>query len=232
MKGLFDKALAGPFRNFLERVADFLPNLFTSLGILVVGLLVAWALKAAAVRLLGFLKVDALADRAGISQLLQRGGIREPLSRLVGRLFYWMIMLSFVIMALDALMVPAVKEVLQKFFFYLPNVIVAAVVIGLGFVVSNFLGRAALIASVNAGVGVSGLIGRLVKYTVLMISVSMALELLGIGKDTVLVAFAIAFGGLVLAVSIAVGLGGKSMAKDFLEKRLREKEDKDEFRHL
>ncbi|GAB4389930.1 MAG: hypothetical protein Kow0025_18520 [Thermodesulfovibrionales bacterium] len=232
MKGLLDKAFAEPFARFLEKVEDFLPNLFTSLIVFLVGLFAAWLLKAVTARLLKFLRVDDLAERTGITQALLKGGIRDPLSSLVGRLFYWITLVSFVIMSLGALKIPAVEQILAKFIIYLPNVIAAIVIVGLGFVVSNFLGRAALIASVNAGFGVSGLIGRLVKYAVFLISVSMALELLGIGRDTVLVAFGLAFGGVVFALSVAFGLGGKSLAKDYIERRLREQGEKDDLRHL
>lgn len=234
MKGAMDKAFAEPFGHFLARVEDFLPNLFTSLIVLLVGLAAAWLLKTLATKLLRLVRADALAERTGIMQALARGGIRDPLSKLVGRLFYWITLVSFVIMALGALRIPAVEEVLARFFFYLPNVVAAIIIVGLGFVVSNFLGRAALIASVNAGFGVSGLIGRLVRYAVFLIAVSMALELLGIGKDTVLVAFALAFGGVVFALSLAFGLGGKSLARDYIDRKLREKEkeEKDDLRHL
>jgi hypothetical protein len=97
----------------------------------------------------------------------------------------------------------------------------------------NFLGRAALIAAVNAGMRISGPIGKGVKFLVYFIGVSMALEQLGIGRDTVLVSFGIVFSGLVLALSIAFGLGGKDVAREYLEKRLKEKnQEGDDIRHL
>lgn len=101
-----------------------------------------------------------------------------------------------------------------------------------GYILSNFFGRAALIASVNAGIKVSGLIGKFVKFTVFMLAVTMALEQLGIRKETVIIAFAIVFGGIVFALAIAFGLGGKDMAKDYMEKRLFKEEEKDDIEHL
>jgi small-conductance mechanosensitive channel len=109
----------------------------------------------------------------------------------------------------------------------------AAVVIVIGYLTGNFLGRTALIASVNAGLAISSLLGKFVKYTVFFIALSMALELLGIGKDTVLVAFAIVMGGVVLALAIAFGHGGRAAAERYIEKRLKEKEEeKDEIEHI
>ena len=73
----------------------------------------------------------------------------------------------------------------------------------------------------NAGFKASGLIGKFVKLTVfLLLAVTMALEQLGIGRGTIIIAFAIIFGGIVLALAIAFGLGGRNIAKDYLEKKL------------
>lgn len=232
MENFLDSVFTVPFKNFLAKLSDFLPSLFTCLVLIIAGLLIAWLIKTVLVRVLRLLKVDALSERAGIAQVLSKGGIKDPLSGLTGRLFYWIVLISFIIMGLDALRVPAVNELMKSFFLYLPNVIVSAVVIVFGYIISNFLGRAALIASVNAGMRVSGLIGKLVQYAVFFLSVVMALELLGIGKETVLVAFAIMFGGVVLALAIAFGLGGKEMAKDYIEGKMKEKGQRDEIEHV
>jgi len=96
----------------------------------------------------------------------------------------------------------------------------------------NFFGRAALIASVNAGIKISGLIGRFVKFTVFILSGTMALEQLGIARGTIIISFAIIFGGIVLALAIAFGLGGRDIAKEYLEKKVKGEEKKDEINHL
>lgn len=61
------------------------------------------------------------------------------------------------------------------------------------------------------------------KYTVFIMAIAMALELLGIGKDNVIIAFAIIFGGFVLALAIAFGLGGRDAAKEYIDRMLKEK---------
>jgi len=133
---------------------------------------------------------------------------------------------------MSALKIPAVEKLLERFLLYLPNIFVAGLIILLGYLLGNFFGRAALIAAVNAGVRFSKFISRFVKYTIFILSLTMALEQLGIGKETVIIAFAIIFGGIVLALSIAFGLGGRDMAKDYLEKKIKCEEKKDEINHL
>jgi hypothetical protein len=136
------------------------------------------------------------------------------------------------IISLRALDMPSVEQLLERLFLYLPNVFVAALVLFFGYMLSNFLGRAALIASVNAGMKISGMIGELVRLTVFLLSITMSLEQLGIGSETIIIAFAIIFGGAVMALSIAFGLGGRDIAKEYLEKKLRGEEKEDEISHL
>lgn len=228
MKDLFIE----PFKNFLERVMSFLPSLLTSLTLIIAGLVIAWLLKRISSVVLKFLKADALSEKIGTAQILKKSGLKDSFSGLVSRVVYWVVLVSFIIIGLDALRMPAVENLLEKFLLYLPNVIVAGIITLLGYLVGNFLGRASLIAAVNAGLTFSRFLGNFVKFTVFVLSASMALELLGIGKNTVLIAFAIVFGGVVLAFAIAFGQGGKKAAEDYINKKLGEKEEKNNIEHL
>ena len=98
---------------------------------------------------------------------------------------------------------------------------------------SNFLGRATLIASVNAGVKFSRLLAKGVKIVVLLLACVMALEQLGIGRGTVIVAFTILFGGFVFALALSFGLGGKEIARQYLEGKFKGgTEEKDDLTHI
>jgi len=164
--------------------------------------------------------------------MIKKGGVKEPLSLILSRFISWITIISFSILSLRSLNVPVIERILERFILYLPNVFVAAVILFLGYLLGNFLGRAALIASVNAGIKLSGLIGRFVKLTIFLLAVTMALEQLGIGRETIVIAFAIIFGGIVLALAIAFGLGGRDTAKDYIEKKVKGEEKKDEISHL
>lgn len=221
-----------PFKRFIEKIASFLPNLLTSIILIGAGLFIAWLLKTIILRVSRILKIDTFSERIGIMQIIHKSGLKGPLSRLFGQVVYWVVLSSFIIIGLDALRMPAVRDLLGKFLLYLPNVIVAGIIVILGYLLGNFLGRAALIASVNAGLSFSGLLGKFVKFTVFIMAASMALELLGIGKDTMLIAFAIVFGGVILALSIAFGIGGKDIARDYMEKKLGEKKQENDIQHI
>jgi hypothetical protein len=221
-----------PFARFTDNILLFLPKFLTALVILLAGLLLGKLLKAFFARLFRAIGLDRLCGRAGLDQMLSRSGIRDPVSLLIARIIGGTTVAVFAVIAVQTLSVPAVEMLLERFFLYLPNVFVALLILVVGYLLSNFLARAALIAAVNAGIRLSCLIGRSVRYLVLIFSVTMALEHLGIGRETVLIAFTILFSGIVLAVAIAFGLGGRDVARDYLEKKLKCDKVEDEIQHI
>ena len=229
---LFKRVIIEPFEKLYEQVLQFLPNLLASVLLFIVGIAIGGLLRVIAARVLRTVKLDRFAERLGLKEVLDKGGIKDPLSELLSKIIGWLTIITFTVISLRALEVPTVEGLLERFLLYLPNVFAAALILFLGYLLSNFLGRAALIASVNAGLRASGIIGRLVKLTIFTLSVSMSLEQLGIGSSTIVVAFAIIFGGIVLALALAFGLGGRDIAKEYIEKKLTNDEKKDEISHL
>jgi hypothetical protein len=232
MESIVQTLILEPIRGFLKELLDFLPRLLSSLVLIVCGLITAWLLKTLCIWIVRSLQGDSLAEKVGLAPALRKLRINDPVSRLTGRLVYWLVLVSFLIISLNALRVPTVEDLMSTFFLYLPNFIVAVLILVLGYLIGNFLGRASLITLVNADVSMASFLSTFVRITVYIVATTMALELLGIGKDTVLVAFAIVFGGIVLALSIAFGIGGRKAAGEYIEKKLREEKQKDEIEHI
>ena len=235
MEKVVNTIVTEPLKDFFQVLIAFLPNLISSIIIFVVGLVAGWILRKMLVTILNALKTDRFCEKVGITQGLEKIGIRATPTVIVGRIAYWLVVIIFIIIALHVLKVPVIVELLKKLFVYLPNIAVAFLLILVGYLLGNVLGRAALIASVNAGIRSSSLLANGVKTIIVLIAFAMALEQLGIGRETVIVAFTIIFGGIVFALALAFGLGGRDIAKDYLEKRLRgktKKEDDDEFTHI
>ncbi|MFH1702560.1 MAG: hypothetical protein ABIB41_03875 [Nitrospirota bacterium] len=233
MNNFLQTVVVEPFNRFLEKVLSFLPDLLSSILIFISGILLGLIFRTIFLRVFRAIRIDRFSERSGFAEMLKRGGIKEPISLLISRIIGWLTIISFSILSLRSLNVPAIERILEKFILYLPNVFVAAVILFIGYLLGNFLGRTALVAAVNAGMKLAGLIGRLVKLTVLLLAMTMALEQLGIGRKTIVISFAIIYGGIVLALAIAFGLGGKDVAKEYLEKKIKgtgEKED--EISHL
>jgi hypothetical protein len=228
----YEAVIVEPFQKFYEKLILFLPNFLSSIVILAAGIALGFLLKNLFSRIFRIIGLDKVSDRSGAAELIKKGGLKDTVSVLLARLIGWLTVIIFAGISMSALNVPAVEGLLEKFFLYLPNIFVAAMILLFGYLLGNFFGRTALIASVNAGVKFSSIIGKSVKYLILILSATMALEQLGIGKGTIVIAFAIIFGGIVLALAISFGLGGKDLAKDYLEKKVKYEEKKDEISHL
>ncbi len=222
------RVIIEPFESSYEKFLTFMPNFLTSLALLIVGIVLAAVLRMVFLRIFRAINLDKAAQRLGLFDMLLKGGIRDSLSAFIARIIGWLVIFTFAVVAVQTLKIPTVEHLLERFFLYLPNVFTAAVILLFGYLFSNFFGRAALIASVNAGIQRAGLVGRLVKITVFILSATMAMEQLGIGRDTVLIAFAIIFGGIVLALAIAFGFGGRDIARTYLQRTVgKEKEDEE-----
>jgi hypothetical protein len=228
-----DTILTEPLKDFLQRLVAFLPNLLSSLIIFVLGLVLGWFLKKIIVKIAKLFKTDHFCAKFGVIEACEKIGIKGLPSQLMGRIFYWLVVIIFTIIALYTLKVPAIENVLEQFVLYLPNIFIAVLLVIVGYLLGNFLGRTILIAAVNAGMRFAGLLARGVKFLIFVFAFAMALEQLGIGRNIVVVAFAILFSGIVFALALAFGLGGKDIARDYLEKRFKEdEEEKDDIQHL
>lgn len=234
MDEAYRRLIEEPFRGFAEKVLTFLPNLFIAVAVLAAGLAVSFIVRYVLQKLLAALGIDRHAEKSGILDLLKKGGIKWGVTHLVARLAFWLMVMMSIVISLATLNVPQSDRLLYEFFLYLPNVFAAVVEAFLGYMLSNFLAKATLVYAVNAGVRMAGVLSRAVGTVVMLLAVTVALEQLGIGHGTILVAFSVAFGGLVLSLAIAFGLGGKDIAREFMEKRMKEKkdEDKDEISHI
>ena len=166
MDNFFQRVIVDPLKSLLEKLLDFLPNFFSFILILVSGLVVGVILRTVLLRFFRVIGLDKFSERSGIVAVLQKGGIREPISLVLAKLVSWIVIVGFTIFALNALKVPAIGQVLEEFILYLPNVFVGLIILFFGYLLSNFLGRAVLIAGVNAGIRISGIIAKLTKLTV------------------------------------------------------------------
>ncbi len=234
MKNFFDKVLVEPLREVVQKLVAFLPSLLTGIVVFLIGLGLAWLVKLLVVRVARLLKLDAALTRSGVTDALQKMAVKDSPAKLIGRMFFWLVTFIFFILALKVMKVPVIDQLLEKFLLFLPNIFVALIILTIGWLLSNFVGRAVLIASVNSGVRLSGQLSRGVKAILILFALVMAFEQLGIGRSTMIAAFAIAFGGAVLALALAFGLGGKDLARTFLEKRFKKPPDegRDDLKHL
>lgn len=228
MGEIWQSAIYDSFNKFLGKVITFLPNLLAMITILIIGFLIAWAIKILLLRFLKAIKFDRVSERWGLTHMLSKGGMSYSPANLLSRFFYWVIVLITLILGINALEVAATQNFIAQFFNYLPNLFAAVIILVIGYLIAIFLGQATLIAAVNAQMESAKLLSRSVRWFIIVLSLTMSLYHLGIAEKVIVSAFSITFGGIVLALAISFGWGGRELAKDFLERLYRTKQKKDE----
>jgi hypothetical protein len=203
--------------NALNDLLLFLPRLLGALVILLVGWLLAKAVEALVAKGLRAVRFNQVADRAEIDQFLDRAGVRLDPSSVVGKLAYWFLLLIFIGAAFNAFGLTQVNAVINQIIAYLPNVVVALVVLLVGALLAQFAANLVRGASGTARVGDPGLLAGLARAAVLTFAVLIALDQLNIGETIVNTLFMAVVGMLALAGALAFGLGGREVAARILE---------------
>lgn len=230
------QSLSGSFTLFVERLEGIAPKILEVIVILVLGFIFAWVARFLLGRLLKIIRFEDLCYRIGLSTALARANVRRSSSDIFKLIVYWLVIFFAIILSLSTLNVEVVNELTSSLLLYLPRFFVAVFVLIFGYFLAKFIARALLIALVNVQVKSAKPISLAVHIMILILFVTMGIEQLGIAKGVVFVTYAILLGGVVLALALAFGLGGKDIAKDFLEKKAKatgkSKKKPDEFSHI
>jgi mechanosensitive ion channel-like protein len=219
-------ALVQSWNNFAEAFVLFVPRLVAAAIIFAGGFIVALLVRRVTQRVLAALQFDRLTLRSGATEMLRAAELPTA-EVLIAKILFWIVLLGFTVSAVDTLQFGPFQGLMQEFFRFVPRFLVALLVLSLGLLVSNFLWRATLLASVNAGLPGARLLSGVLRVLVMAVGVVMALEQVGLATNVVLTAFAITFGALMLGLAIAFGLGGRDAAKTLLEEQLRAKKERD-----
>ena len=206
-----------PVAEMLARIAGFLPTLLGVFIILIVGWIIAGILKSLVVKVLKLIQLDTATEKAGLGDVLRRGGIRQTLSELIGVLIYWLIMLMVFMTALNALGMTVAASLLDKVILYIPNVIAAVFILALGIFFSSMIGTVVRTASSNAGIQQAKFLGQLTQTLIMIFASIITLEQLNIASSVLNFAINIILASIGLALAIAVGLGSKDIAGKLMQ---------------
>ena len=209
--------IADPVREMLTKIMAYLPVLLGALIILVVGWLVAKAIKQLVDWLLTTVRFDMLADKAGISEVLRKGNLKTTASQVVSGLVYWLMMIMVLVMVVNALGLPKASDILASLFAYVPKVIGALFVLVVAMFLANFVSGIVRTAAGNANLPKPEIFAGISRWAIIIFAVTISLGELGIGTLLVTTTFNIILGGVCLALALAFGLGGKDAAAKYLE---------------
>jgi hypothetical protein len=208
----------------LTGVAGILPGLVAMLVAVLLAAMVGWLVRLLLVRMLRGMRVDENLERLGFGFVADFSPSRSP-ALLVGNVVFWFVLVLGLLVGIAAIDPTRTAVLLGSILGYLPNIAVAIVLVLVGALIARFLARSVLIGAVNMQIQSAKLLSVGVKWLVLVLAVAMALNQLHIGGAVVTLAFGILFGGIVLALALAVGLGSKDMVRRSLERQAERREE-------
>jgi hypothetical protein len=207
-----------PLRVFLAQLADLLPRLLLAAAVLIAGWLLAKAVRFAVARGLRAINFHVLTERAGMDGFLRNGGIRADTAEILALLCYWLVILAALIVGFNGLGLVYVTDLLAKVVLFVPKLMVALLILAFGGYFARFIGNAVCAYCKNVNIQDADLLGRLAQYAILTFVVLIALDQVNVGGDIIRQTFLIVLAGVVFALALAFGLGGKDWAAEILER--------------
>lgn len=210
--------LLEPVRAILAEIGAFLPRLAIALAVLAAGWVLAKLGKFTVIKGLRAFNFNVLTERAGVDAFLEQGGIRVDTTQILGLIVFWAVILLALIVAFNSMGLVYVTDVLTRVLWFVPRLFVALLILVFGAYFGRFIGNV-VTASCRAGnIQDAELLGGLAQYAVLVFVILIALDQLQIGGDIIRQTFLIVLAGVVFALALAFGLGGREWAADLLER--------------
>lgn len=229
MREIIVTELTNALQQMGREFAHYLPRLVVMLIIALVGWVIAYLLKLLVRSMLRLTKFSKLSENSGATHLLHQAALPTS-TELVSRFVFWVAWVGFVLLGVSVLGIAGLDPYVSRFFLFLPRLFVAIIILFVGSLAASFFSRAALLAAVNANLRSPRLVSISIRIIISVFALSMVFEVLGVAEETMLIAFGTAFGAIMLGLALAFGIGGKDLAREFLEKKFgsgkrEEKED-------
>lgn len=197
---------------------NFLPSLLGALILFLIGLIIATGIGELIERIIDALKIDRILEKIGFKNFTDRANIRLDAGYFIGQLIRWSLVLAFLSAALDSLGLLAFTAYLKTILAYLPNVIIAAIIILITFLVADFVEKLVTSSATGSGLKITTFAGVIAKWAIYITGFLTALDQLKIASNFLFIIFVGLVAMLSLAGGLAFGLGGKDFAKSMLEK--------------
>lgn len=212
---------------------NYLPNIISAFIFIVVGFFLARVISSFVEYLMKRIKLDNITSKVGINEILFRTGFGKSPTKILRIMVYWLVMLIFITSATTALKLNFISNILETFLIKFTPRVIAAIIIGfVGIIISKVIEDIVYNAAIANNLGAGKLFSKIISVVVLVFTSIIVIEQLGLDirllRSSINILFASLGLGFALAVGISFGLGGKELAKEFLESLISEKNSKKE----
>ena len=206
------------FQMVWDKTIAFLPELIAATIVVVVGLIIANGLGILTEKITDALKIDALLESMGLNKIISRTSLRLRTGKFLGETVYWLFVIAFLIAAADILHLSAVSDFLTNVLFYLPNIVVAILILVATFYFANFMKGLVKHSAAAAKMKEAKTLGDITWWVIVIFGFLSALVQLRIAGHIINILIIGTVGMLALAGGLAFGLGGRDYAKELTDK--------------
>jgi len=212
--GVFSESLLNLWYGFM----NFVPNLLGAIILFIIGWVIGSVVGKAIAQVISALKVDKLFDSAGTKDFMDRSGLKVSVGGFLGGVVKWFIIVVFLMASLQIIGLTQVNDFLSTaVLFYLPKVIIAALVLIIATVIADAMKKLVLTSAKAANISSANMLGSITKYAIWIFAFIIALSELGIAAAFMQILFTGLIAGLAIAFGLAFGLGGKEAASRAIE---------------
>lgn len=194
------------------------PRLIGFIIILIVGWIIASMIQKAVVAVLRAVRFNALAERSGLAGFIQKSNIQNDAAGTIGLIAKWFVRLITLVVAFDALGLLAVSQILQQLLMWLPNLVIALVVLVIGGLAANALGKLVLGSATEGDVERPDFLAKIARYAVWAFAITVAINQLGIATSLINILLMALAGAVALALGLSFGLGGRDTAASIVRR--------------
>lgn len=198
-------------------VANFLPRLIAAIVVFLIGWLIANLIGKLAYHIVRVLQIDRALEGIGFKKVWERSGFKLDTPMFFGELVKWFFIIVFLLSAANIVGLTEVSQFLSTVVLYIPNVIVAALILLIGLMVAKFLEGVVMASVKAANLASANLLGAIAKWAVVIFSLLVALNQLGIAQDIIKIVITGVVAAASIALGISFGLGGQKHADEFIE---------------
>lgn len=206
-----------PLRAVLYQIGAFLPRLVLGIVILLAGWLVAKGIRLGTEKALRAFNFNVLFERSGLDSFLRQGGGSGDTIRVFGILTFWLVMLLAALVAASAMGLPQVTELLRRVVWFLPRLFIGLLILAVGSYFARFVGGTVASYGRSARLRDAAFLGKVAQYAIMVFVILVTLDQTQIGGDLIRQSFLVILTGLVFALALAFGLGGRHWAADRIE---------------
>lgn len=211
-------SLTAALSDSLVATANLLPNLLVAIVIFIGGVVIASILRRVLLKVLDAINFEQALSGTGIPQALKRTETSLTISRLLGELLRWFVVLIFLIPAVDQLGLGEVNDILKSLLLYIPNVVVAVIIVAIGAIFAKIARDFVTATATGLGAQLAQVVGEVARWSIIIFSFLAALNQLGVATELIRILFTGLVAMFALAGGLAFGFGGKETAEKVLKK--------------